>query len=280
LSTAFSFLGLIFLILNKLTYDNRLTTIFNSPNYYAISLAPGIIICFWILFSKNFLKSTFSFINSKLVIYSIFLILLSHLISFFFTKSLGGWLGIWGSLLTLYLITKEKVNFLNLVNKIIYILIFSFFCFLFLSPLLFKKLDYSPFMNRSSLDSRLVIYQVSTKLIQHNWFLGIGPSNYQTSYLSHQEYFLPYPQWAVPHPHNIYLNIWLEAGLLGLLGLILLVIQINKINDTRINNIDSLFFVILIYFLLHGLFDTVYWKNDLSILFFTMLFFNIRLKNK
>ncbi len=68
----------------------------------------------------------------------------------------------------------------------------------------------------------------------------------------------------VSYPHNIFLNFWLEMGLLGLVSfcaILLLTFRQKKLAVT----------VFLTILILHGLVDVPYFKNDLSVLFWFII---------
>jgi O-antigen ligase len=66
-------------------------------------------------------------------------------------------------------------------------------------------------------------WQEAVNLLKDHWLFGAGLNNYQTLMIQyHQitwlEIFL--------YPHNIFLNFWVELGLLGLIVFILLLVYI------------------------------------------------------
>ena len=123
---------------------------------------------------------------------------------------------------------------------------------------------------RSSVASRVMIWRSAQKMLENDWAMGIGPSNFQEKYLDNQKYFSPYLEWAVPHPHSLYLAFWLSAGLLGFLTFLLMLgwwlkdFWKNKKRETLLGLVSL---SIILYFLLHGLADTTYFKNDLAVIF-------------
>jgi O-antigen ligase len=73
------------------------------------------------------------------------------------------------------------------------------------------------------------------------------------------------------YPHNIFLNFWLEMGVLGLLafaGICILVFEQAKKHPSALRLASGVFLMIII---LHGLVDAPYFKNDLAILFWFII---------
>jgi len=252
-------LALIYLFLDKVTYDGRLEAFFNSPNYLAMYLAPAIIIA-GVIFSqpKQFLKKK---IPSLLWIFSLSIILLA----FYFTFSYASWLSALIIISWLYLRKKN-----NGFKKILFLL-------LLIILLLFSQLNKAKFLAlitfnpRSSWASRIIIWRSASKLIQNHWLFGIGPGNFQSYYLAYQKFYPPYLEWAVPHPQNFYLTIWLSGGLLALIGFFSLFIFWFRDVFPIIKKTDLAVLLIMqssiLLVLIHGLVDTTYFKNDLAIIF-------------
>ncbi len=70
------------------------------------------------------------------------------------------------------------------------------------------------------------------------------------------------------YPHNIFLNFWLELGLLGLISFIWILILIyRKFVKEKQQPIILAAGVYIMIVLMHGLVDVPYFKNDLSLLF-------------
>ena len=120
-------------------------------------------------------------------------------------------------------------------------------------------------------------------MLEKNPFFGIGAGNFQKNYLALQPYFPPYLEWAVPHPQNLFLSFWLESGLLGLIsfvGILYFSMQPLLKKESVKKNTPSakLLVAFFIYIIIVGLFDTPYWKNDLSAIFW--IFIILSLLNK
>jgi O-antigen ligase len=244
-----SIIAIVFRFLNLTTFDDRVKLFFESPNQLAIALSLGIISTF-VLETKN---------NKKNYLYLILLIP-----ALLLTKSTGAFLAIF--FVSIIFSTKKLFSLKKIFLKII--LIFSCFFLLsfFLLPFIAKELHYNPYKNQNSFDSRMVIYSITSKIVSENFWTGIGPANFQKKYLSEQKNSPPYPQWAVPHSHNLFSQILLSFGF-G--GLFLFFFLLNKKPSFK----SRVFYLFLFYFLIHGLADVSIWNNDQAFFFWFIMFF-------
>lgn len=245
-----SSMALIYLFLGQLTYDGRLEAFFNSPNYLAMYLAPGVIIG---AINRKILK-----LKSNLFLFSLAVIL----IAFWETFSYAAWIAAASSIILVFIFKKEfYFKKISLVGLLVVLFILQ------LNTVKFNNLF--NLNRRSSLASRVMIWKASEKILRDNWVLGIGPGNFQEKYLEYQKYFPPYLEWAVPHPHNLYLAFWLYSGVIGLIGFLGLVFLWFKeaFKKRRKDELIYLAFGIMFYILIHGLVDTTYFKNDLAVIF-------------
>lgn len=265
-SLLISVIGIFYFIFSNLTYDGRLSAFYLSPNHLAMIISSGLLIGFWNIFTDKKINPT------KIIL------LLPLLITLYLTHSYGAWIAIFLSLFIILFFTRKKT--------ILFFLILSFLFFIF-------EYDSNKFnqifelKEKTSLTSRLVIWQSAGKILSDNWLWGIGAGNFQEKYLDYQKYFTPYPEWAVPQPHNLFLAFWLQTGLLGLIGfLYLIILWLIKIIKTLIltkdfykKNIALILIVLLESTLIHGIIDTPYWKNDLALIFWTIIFLGLSLQN-
>ncbi|MCK4524872.1 MAG: O-antigen ligase family protein, partial [Candidatus Andersenbacteria bacterium] len=110
------------------------------------------------------------------------------------------------------------------------------------------------------------------EIIKDNSLFGIGPGTFQETYLSYAEKFdEQYLEWAVPQPHNIFLAFYLQTGLIGFIGFVLILIWFFKRMNGAVPHSYNIINVLMIYILIHGLVDTTYWKNDLSLMFWLLI---------
>ncbi|MDD5489068.1 MAG: O-antigen ligase family protein [Candidatus Moranbacteria bacterium] len=268
--------GIYFWLSGLLTYDGRLRIFFDSPNQLAMFLAP--------VFLIGILK--FGFEESRQLccregkvelwkLMGIMLGLILILFNLYLTKSYGAWLAIGLALIVVFWLKyRKKIGRRYAAMMIIFFLT------------IISAISYAKFENiknlgsRSSLASRVMIWKSAGLMIEKNPVFGIGPGNFQNKYLKYQKYFPPYLEWAVPQPHNLYLAFWLESGLAGLAGFFWVIWLFFKDNKkTREHNLEAglLCLAIILYFLVHGLVDTTYWRNDMAVVFWTVVVVNIYL---
>jgi O-antigen ligase len=262
-----------YLLLVKVTFDGRLEAIFDSPNYLAMYLAPGIIIGIIMLAQSQISNLKSQICNSKLKKIIVYTSLMLIIIALYFTYSYAAWISVLLALVITFLLdNKFSKKYLIISGAIVLVLIF-----LLKDTAKFK--DLVSLNQRSSLASRIMIWQSSGKILSDNWLLGIGPGNFQDKYLEYQKYFPPYLEWAVPHPHNLYLAFWLYGGLVGLVSfLVILYFFFKKVETPKLGVSTGVKYIalgVMIYVLLHGLVDTTIFKNDLAVVFW-LTYFSIK----
>jgi O-antigen ligase len=78
------------------------------------------------------------------------------------------------------------------------------------------------------------------------------------------------------YPHNWVLNFWAETGILGLAAFILLLVSYFRtvaqyLSDPKKQWLALGFIAAMVYWLVHGLVDVPYFKNDLSLEFWVIV---------
>ncbi len=265
-----SFFGYFFEI-NFITYDNRLQGFFNSPNYLAMYLLPGFLAGLFQLKFFNLKKEFFQKNIQMLVFLGIILV------AIYLTQSYTAWMAlflIFLAMVFVFLKNKKRIIFISgllLVASLIF--------------LLEKSTDKAGQLftlnERSSLASRIMIWHSAEKILEDNWLFGIGPGNFQKKYLEYQKYFPPYLEWAVSHPHNIFLTFWLSGGLpalAGFFGILFFWFLKLKKNNVQLNKNGTFYFFVMLVILLHGLLDSTYFKNDLAVVFWLVFWGGFMLK--
>jgi O-antigen ligase len=267
-----SIISLVYLIQGNFNYQGRLQGIYNSPNFLAMALSVPLLLSFFLLCKKQLLEDTgqrpseappsvsASPLTMRLGLRKVFFVIVFLILVFalFSTKSFGALLGILAALafgLIIYLYNKNK-------NKEILGIIILVFVIIFIFGLIkIKSSD-----GLKSFDARFVIWQTAWEAFETKPITGIGPGTFQ-------DYFPPYPKWGVPQPHNIFLAFLLQTGITGFIGFILILIWFfwPKANQPRADKWQLLLMMLMVYILTHGLVDTTYWKNDLSIIFWLII---------
>ncbi len=116
---------------------------------------------------------------------------------------------------------------------------------------------------------RLSQWRETAELLKDHALFGTGLSGYPTALAPyHQDTWIEIFQY----PHNIFLNIWVELGLLGLVAFVLLAITVlRNFLQNRNDPTTIIAFTALLEMLIHGLVDVPYFKNDLAVLTWALL---------
>jgi O-antigen ligase len=257
-----------------MTYDGRLKAFYLSPNHLAMYLAPAFLmaLAFWFEI-KKFWQKIFLFLASCFLLFILY-----------FTYSYGAWLGLLAALIFVAIFLWQRELWDKRKLFLIFCLLFIVFLLIAASQLDSAKLNNLLISDHSSWQSRLMVWRSAGEILKDHWVLGIGPGLFQQYYLEYQKYFpVPYLEWAVPQPHNLFLAFWLQAGLLGLIGFLWLVIIFFQQTIDFLKSFKGadkkqplviFLAAVLIYILVHGLIDTTFWKNDLALIFWVIVFLN------
>jgi O-antigen ligase len=267
-------IALTYLIFGQMTYDGRLKAFYLSPNHLAMYLAPAFLmaLAFWFEI-KKFWQKIFLFLASCFLLFILY-----------FTYSYGAWLGLLAALIFVAIFLWQRELWDKRKLFLIFCLLFIVFLLIAASQLDSAKLNNLLISDHSSWQSRLMVWRSAGEILKDHWVLGIGPGLFQQYYLEYQKYFpVPYLEWAVPQPHNLFLAFWLQAGLLGLIGFLWLVIIFFQQTIDFLKSFKGadkkqplviFLAAVLIYILVHGLIDTTFWKNDLALIFWVIVFLN------
>ncbi len=237
----------------SLTHDNRLSAFYGSPNYLAMFLAPIFILA---LSLTNFARKKPIYLGCCLLIIVIYL-----------TKSYAGWIALIIAVGLFLLFQKNK-------KWLLFFLILLSIGIAIQAPT--EKFQKLINFSYPSIESRIAIWRSALLIINNHPIEGIGPGMFQEYYLNYQKYFPPYPEWAAPQPHNIFLAFWLQTGILGLIGFIWLLANFFRLKKPPNRRIALAILAAGAVILIHGFFDTPYWKNDLAILFWIIISLNYK----
>lgn len=246
---------------------------FESPNYLAMFLVPMIFLSLPI----------FREVKNKFGKFLLMLLYCLPLAALYFTTSRGGAVALATSILAflLFLYFKSKA-FRGAIERQSNILIFGL---IIVATIFLISSARKIVPNQGGDNIRKEIYKYSLTMIRENPLMGIGLGSFQkkidqisANNGSFQEFGIRYAL----HPHNLYMAMWLN---LGLVGLIIFIILLGIIIKNLFKNKNEIFlrsclFAALIAVLVHGLFDTTYFKNDLSAIFWLIFAASFILWNK
>jgi putative inorganic carbon (hco3(-)) transporter len=248
----------------------RVTSVFNHPNFLGLFLGPLIVLglgqIFFLL--KNKKKTT--------KISLAFLYFIICFLALVLARSEGAILGLLIALIFWGLISlPQKKKFL--------IAIIIVFLVVFLVPLSRDYILEKALFKDLSGQFRINIWQGAIKLLKTSPLIGVGLDGYQkliSNYQAQSFKFQNQTFWAFsqPTPHNLFLALWLELGLLGLGVFVWLMIKFFAQGLKNIKKEPVLIgsgLASLVVILIHGLVDTPYFKNDLAVLFWLIIGLNI-----
>lgn len=131
-----------------------------------------------------------------------------------------------------------------------------------------------PLLTAGMID-RFGTYEKSVLLARDFWLTGIGPQTFFWRYAS--DILLSPPQ--ISHAHNLFLQIWLDLGLLGLMSITAIIAAVYLLGGRRGNGPASMPDDMIsqgalwgtTVFLLHGLVDAGHWQGRPLVLLWALL---------
>lgn len=140
-------------------------------------------------------------------------------------------------------------------------------------------------MSDSSTSYRVYIWMGTLLLLKDFWLSGIGPGPEAFN----QVYpFYSYSAVVAPHSHNLFLQIWVESGIVGVLSfLILLVVFVRKLAQSskfggKHSELSVTMIAIgaaLVGFLMQGMFDNCFYNYRVFMIFWSTLALGISAAN-
>ncbi|MBD3311345.1 MAG: hypothetical protein GF349_02505 [Candidatus Magasanikbacteria bacterium] len=256
----------------------RVTGWYGFPNAVGLFLAPIIPLAIYLAIKnlkkiKN--KPNKGFFTYRLSVITSILFILTSIPAIIFAKSTGGLVGVVagiGLLLLFYKKTRLWTIGLGLAGLLI----------LIITPMT-NPVKQELLMQDRSGQLRINMWAETVEFLQDHPLKGAGLASYKT---------LIYPyridKWVevFHHPHNIFLTMWVNLGILGLFGFIWILISLITHsfhsgplachlsiikNRNKLSNINYYLLASLAVILTTGLVDSPYIKNDLSIFFWFLL---------
>ncbi len=249
--------GLFLIIFGHFKIDGRFAGPFESANYLALYLGP-IVAALLFLTDRGIAAVPRWILISLVGVLGLGLVL---------SQSYAAFVGLWLVILVHELTAKP---FKPARMSLFVGLSIAAFLALILSPLGDDKwAQFLDWNHRSSTSVRLEIYQIARSLIAGHPILGIGLGQFEVQYPQVAVAVLGHVpmEWVMLHPHNLFLALELNLGLLGLGSFVALLRSTLTWLRERDVHFRYLGAFMILQILLHGLFDTPYFKNDLAFLF-------------
>lgn len=234
--------------------SGRVVSFFGNPNVFGEYLILVIItsaVCFFI--SKNMYAKI---IHLAAVAFSG--------VALVFTYSRGCWIGLIFAVVIFLFMSKRKM--------------FAVFCILGLASIFFlpdsiiSRITSVGNLADSSTSYRVYIWEGTINMLKDFWITGIG--------LGSDAFNSIYPLYAysaitAPHPHNLYLVILTETGIVGAVAFILIIIFyykrlfsiVRSSNDATLKTIASGLIAAISGYLLQGMFDNVWYNYRVFLMF-------------
>ncbi len=229
--------------------QHRAAAFYESPNFLAMYLAPLIVFSYGLLQTK------------AIKIWWCLLVLALPVIMLLATQSRAGVLALLAGLLVLIFTQALRGG---AINKKTSIMVLTISVVLVSIILFYRGFDS---------DGHLFIWQTAINIGARHPIFGIGPGQFQHYFLTYNDgtsYFANLSGYAI-HPHNIFLNYWLSGGLLAIVGFIWLLISVCRDMAKSTSRVTIAAWAAIISVLVHGLFDSTYFKNDLAIIFWLLV---------
>ena len=230
---------------------------FESPNYLAMYLVPTIFLSLPI-----FAGSKFSFTK---VFYAIGFTL--PVLALWYAGSRAGIIAFLVSIIIFSIIQiNKKFNISNILLAALSVLSIAALVYFFII------IQFNP----NSDNIRIEIYKYSIDLIQANWSFGVGLGGFKSAIVAITENAESFKTHALPyalHPHNIFMAFWLNLGLAGVLVFVINLVSFfyQTAKDKKKTIIFAATLMAMIAIIIHGFFDTTYFKNDLAAIFWLIL---------
>ena len=139
----------------------------------------------------------------------------------------------------------------------------------------FFPIDYGkPYTTGDTLQIRFFIWSGTINMLKDHPVTGAGLNGFKTLYTN--QYRLPEYQEQFQYPHNLLLSFWAETGIYGLFAFLMIVVSsfgilIRNLSKSKKPILGASLIAVLSFWLIHGIVDVPYFKNDLSLEFWTII---------
>jgi len=239
-----------------ITIDGRASAWFVSANYLTLYLVPILLLSFHLLLnSKSKRLRPFFWISWSLGAAAVY-----------FSFSYGGWLALLSGLIALGIWQFRRNWKFWTAGGILTVLAAAT---QLTSDRVARMLD---FKTQSSASVRLQVWATDWLMAKTHWLAGIGLGEYPARYPQFVTKLFASPlEPAMLHAHNLYFQFLLNLGAAGLIGFGWLLVKFFQWIKSCPASWAAPLTAAMVAILIHGLVDTPYWKNDLSMIFWLLL---------
>lgn len=228
----------------------RSTAVYGFPNAIGLFVAPIVAGCVAFLVHGTLSKSTRILYTATAVL---------GILALFTARVEGALIAVLAAIAVMLLFTKYRVHTVAAA------------CVLLASALAIPATRALLLFQNVSGDVRLALWKGTWNLLSAQPLFGSGLGGFPITY---DLYRLPSHVELLLYPHNLFLNFWTQLGALGLFWILFVLATVVVIVAMSLQKKQMLAFVLLavfVVYVVYGLVDVVYFKNDLSLLFWMWL---------
>lgn len=246
--------------------QGRVASVYNSANALALYLGPVFsLLLATYFFGKNYIEKYAHFLFVGATIFLLGFMIIA-------TNSKGSLVAIFAVFVFLLFAFLKNTSS---VKKLLYLVPFSVL-FSVLFPILatFSFFDLTPpvvtgeYKGQDTAQIRLYLWEGTGGLLLDRPFFGAGLDGFKELYATN--YSLPQYREFLQYPHNFFLTVFSELGVLGFLTFTFLLGRLSS-RLVQAGSWGIILGAAIVYFMVHGLVDVPFFKNDLSAQFFLFL---------
>jgi len=248
----------------------RVTAWYGFPNGVGLFLAPLVPVAIYIFLDTiKSMRTRPHQWHTSMMLFLSSISLVTLPLAVLYAKSTGGLVGMIGGI-GLLLFWYKKTRWPTALLAVIGMLA------IFLLPQLQPIHTELSFQDRSG-HIRVAIYSETIALLRDHPIRGAGLASYDERIAPYHKLVNNERIEIFHHPHNLFLTMWVNIGFLGLIGFIGIITcvmwgQVRQLaNKHTWQTLSFFMFASFVTLLITGLVDSPYIKNDLAILFFTIL---------
>ncbi len=238
--------------------SGRIVSLFENPNVYGEYLIVMIMINLGVVIKSERIISKLFYLGT----------LALNVLCVLLTYSRGCWIGVAVALMVFLFIRYRKWFIVAIGIGIIGLF--------FLPESIMNRVLSIGNLSDSSTSYRMYIWEGTVHMLQDFWATGVGVGS---DAFNHIYPIYSYGAISAPHPHNLYLLILAETGIVGLIVFIALIcvlvkklfVTANRSQNSFLRTFAAILLSATIGFLIQGVFDNVWYNYRLFLFFFIVV---------